>query len=89
MTCKTPTELVKRDLDGIYLRVQIGGKWENRCLTDLLWEDVETWLNGRFANRSAEDRERQLRQALKHLHERLRAIGDQLNLGTKMESDDE
>jgi hypothetical protein len=84
---KTPSALVTRDLDGIYLRVQIEGKWDNRCLTDLIWEDVDAWLIERLKNQSPEDRERQLRQIAKHFHERLRSIGDQLNLAARVEDD--
>lgn len=80
---KTTSELVTRDLDGIYLRVCIEGKWDNRCLTDLVWEDVEAWLKERFENQSAEDRERQLWKVAKHFHERLRSLGDQLDLVSK------
>jgi hypothetical protein len=84
---KTTGELICRDLDGIYLRVKIEGKWDNRCLTDLVWEDVEAWLKERFTNQSAEGCERQLLQIVKHLHERLRWMGDALNVGTRVIDD--
>lgn len=85
---KTPSTLVKRDLDGIYLRVQIAGKWENRCLTDLVWEDVEFWLGQNRLSRTAEDHIIYLRHLAKHLHNRLRTLGDQLDLATKTEDEE-
>ena len=35
----------KRDLDGFYLRVKRGKKWENLCFTDLATEEQQEWLN--------------------------------------------
>jgi hypothetical protein len=79
---KTTSDLVVRDLDGIYLRANIDGKWDNRCLTDLVWEDVENWLKWKMERQQPEERPEFLLKAIKHLHGRLRAVGDQLNIAT-------
>lgn len=79
----TPPEHIRRELDGMYLSVSIGGKREDRCLTDLVWEDVEKWLmttNERQAGQTEEDRAKYLLAVIKHLHERLRFIGDALRI---------
>ena len=81
----TNPALVKRDLDGMYIRVNVGGKWQNRCLTDLDWRDVELWLDGRFKAVEREDVEKMAKQAIKHLHERLRHLGDALDLARPSE----
>lgn len=36
--------MLKRDLDGFYLRVHRDGKWCNRCFTDLTEEEQRKWL---------------------------------------------
>ena len=78
---KTTGAIIKRDLDGIYIRVRVDGEWQNRCLTDLHWEDVEDWLRGAMLYpNDAEGREEKLLRVIKHLHERLRAFGDQLEV---------
>ena len=79
---KTPSTLVVRDLDGVYLRAKIDGKWENRCLTDLVWEDVDAWLQWKMEKQTAYEHSEFLLKVIKHLHERLRAVGDQLDLAT-------
>jgi hypothetical protein len=80
---KTTPALQVRSLDGIYLRAQIGERWENRCLTDLVWEDVERWIAERKEIQPDTYRETFLLQIIKHLHERLRAMGDQMDIAAK------
>ena len=65
----TPT---KRDLDGVYFRVERDGQWTNRCWTDLTDEERERFGEGRGTEwwRSLAD----------HLAERLRAMGDELDV---------
>ena len=65
----------KRNLDGIYLRAEIDGKFESRCLTDLPWEFVEDWMRSRLMGNPDV-----AFQAAKHLHERFRHIGDELDV---------
>ena len=64
-----PTE---RNLDGIFFRVQIDGKWCNRCVTDMPWNEVEKILED-LPHSWAVD-------MAKHLHGCLRSIGDQFNI---------
>lgn len=61
-----------RKLDGIFLRVQVDGHLDARCLTDIPWEEIEA----KWRDRDAE----WWRGAAKHLHERLRSIGDQFDI---------
>jgi hypothetical protein len=77
---ETTGAIVKRDLDGIHPRIKIDGKWENRCLTDLCWGDVERWMRGK-CEENGDDYAREFYLGVaRHLHERLRAIGDQLDI---------
>ena len=41
------SELIKRDLDGAYFRVERNGKWKNICFTDLTNEEIETVVGDR------------------------------------------
>lgn len=66
------SDLVKRNLDGAYFRVERGGKWCNVCFTDLTDEEIETVVgnrNGDWWKRMA-----------MHLREQIRLIGDELDL---------
>ena len=70
----------KRDLDGVYFRVQRDGEWTNRCFTDLTKAEQErftenrptTWLLG----------------LVEHLADCIRDIGDQFDIVYK-EAEDE
>ena len=62
----------KRNLDGIYLRVKRGDKYEPVCLSDMTKQELEEMLNP--------ERGEWLKGAVIHLAERLRDIGDQLDL---------
>ncbi len=76
----TPEPMSERNLDGIYLRVQVDGSWESRCLTDMPIEIVEHILDGNA--RGADDPTKYMMSAVRHLHKRLRAVGDQFDLIT-------
>jgi hypothetical protein len=76
MEFKTTSALQVRDLDDIYVRALIDGKWENRCLTDLVWEDVENWLVQKLSKASPYDIQQYLLYVIKRLHFRMREIGD-------------
>ena len=41
-------QMIKRDLDGFYLRVNRDGKWCNLCFTDLTEEEQSKWLDRLF-----------------------------------------
>src|SRR5262245_22361733 len=73
---KTPAHHLERELDGIYIRVCIGGHWVNRCLSDLVGEDVHEWIMAH----NPERRPAMCLNVLKHLHERLRALGDHFDI---------
>jgi hypothetical protein len=82
--------MIERHLDQMIIRVEIDGKWESRCLTDCTWEQVEAWIvfkcestagdNGKLGLREQVNYHREI---VKHLHERLRDLGDQLNVTGK------
>ena len=63
---------VKRDLDGIYLRIKRDGKYQNLCLSDMTKEELEENLNS--------DRGEWLKGAVIHLALTLHDIGEQFNI---------
>ena len=63
---------MNRDLDGIYLRVKRGNKYEAVCLSDMTKEELEANLNP--------ERGEWLKGAVIHLALTLRAIGDMFDL---------
>ena len=79
---KISNELIPRDLDGIYLRVQIDDQWANRCLTDMTWAEVREWLESKWQHldSSNETKLKNLEAIARHFHERLRALGDELDI---------
>ena len=99
------TEKEKRDLDGFYLRVKRGNKYENLCFTDLTAEEQKKWL----ARLSAEGLrsmvnvfcgnikmlanlnmdEEELRFMTIETANLLRKFGDAFNVKSKWESDTE
>lgn len=82
--------MTKRNLDGIYVRIQIDNKWQNRCLTDMTWEQVEEWIQERFSALDDNARIEMLRRIACHLHKRLRSVGDALDItGREKEEDNE
>ena len=63
---------VKRDLDGIYLRIKRDGKYQNLCLSDMTREELEENLKA--------DRGEWLKGAVIHLALTLHDIGEQFNI---------
>ena len=61
-----------RNLDGVYNRVQRYGKYVNRCFTDMTLDEQEKFMT-RFG-------EEGLKRLCLHLAERLREVGDQLDI---------
>lgn len=39
--------MIQRNLDGVYFRVERGGKWENVCFSDLTQQERERVCEGR------------------------------------------
>lgn len=62
----------KRDLDGCYFRVDRDGIWQSACFSDLTAEEREQVLHGRS--------EEWLKSLVGHLADRLRTIGDELDI---------
>ena len=66
------SDLVKRNLDGAYFRVERAGKWRNVCFSDLTDEEIETVIG---------DRGKEWWKSMAmHLREQIRLIGDELDL---------
>ena len=63
---------MKRNLDGLYFRVQRNGKWENVCFSDLTVEEIEEVSKDRDTN--------WWKQVALHLKERLNDIGEQFDI---------
>ena len=71
----------RRELDGIFFRCQRDGRWINRCWTDMTQEERE---------RVSSDRPASWWQSMaEHLADRLRTVGDQLDLYCYPEEDEE
>lgn len=39
--------MIKRNLDGVYFRIQRDGKWDSICFTDLTDDEMDEVLKGR------------------------------------------
>ena len=65
-------QMINRNLDGIYFRVERDGKWQNLCFSDLTEEEQKKVLKDKSP-------EFVLQIAL-NMAKRLREIGDQLGL---------
>lgn len=63
---------VKRDLDGIYLRIKRNGKYQSLCLSDMTKEELEENLNP--------ERGEWLKGAVIHLALTLHEIGNLFNI---------
>ena len=63
---------MKRNLDGIYMRVKRDGKYQAACLSDMTKEELEEALNP--------ERGEWLKGAVIHLAGQLRAVGDKFNI---------
>ena len=59
---------VKRDLDGIYLRIKRNGKYQSLCLSDMTEEELEENLNSKNGE--------WLKGAVIHLASTLHEIGN-------------
>lgn len=59
---------MKRNLDGIYFRVERNGHWENCCLSDMKPEETKNVLNGFEKD--------ELVRTIQRLAERLHTIGE-------------
>ena len=68
---------IKRDLEGIYFRVERNNKWETICFTDLTDDEKNEILKDK--------NEQWLKSMIVELATDLRNIGDQLNLKTEKE----
>jgi len=64
--------MIKRNLDGVYFRVQRNGKWDNICFSDLTTEEMQNVL----VNKNIE----WLRQLAIHLGVSLRKVGDEFDI---------
>lgn len=72
--------LEKRNLDGVYFRIQRNGKWDNVCFTDLIEPERISIMENRDI-----DWVKSLCLILAH---KLRQIGDQFDLVARMEDDE-
>lgn len=70
---------MNRDLDGIYIRVKRGDKYEAVCLSDMTKEELEKTLNP--------ERGEWLKGAVIHLALTLRTIGDQFDIARAEDSE--
>lgn len=68
---------VKRDLDGVYFRVERDGEWQSLCFTDMTEEERGRVLDSRP--------ESWLRDMALIMARDLRAIGDELNICYEVE----
>lgn len=65
-------KLIRRNLDGVYFRVERKGKWENICFSDLTIEERDSVGKDRSAN--------WWKSLAYHLADCLRGIGDELDI---------
>ena len=65
-------QMINRNLDGIYFRVERDGKWQNLCFSDLTEDEQRKVLKDKSPDFV-------LQMAL-NMAARLREIGDQLHL---------
>lgn len=70
----------KRDLDGVYFRVERDGKWEPICYTDMTEEERETVIAKRMRDWEPEERAAYWKNMANIMASTLRDVGDQLDL---------
>lgn len=70
---------MNRHLDGIYLRVERNGKWQDLCLSDMTQEELERTLDPKKGE--------WLKGAVIHLAQKMRYIGDQMDIEMVREED--
>lgn len=63
---------VRRDLDGVYFRVEREGRWQNVCFSDMTPQEREEAMEGRG--------EEWLRSMCVILADALRSVGDEMGL---------
>lgn len=63
---------VKRNLDGVYFRVERDGRWEDLCFTDLTEDEQEGIMYGKS--------DMWLREMVVVMADSLREVGDRLDL---------
>lgn len=64
--------MIERNLDGCYFRIKRDGRWQSLCFTDLTQEERMSVMQGRSVE--------WLESLCCHLAERLRFIGEELDL---------
>ena len=69
---KEQTVVMKRNLDGIYLRIKRDGKYQAVCLSDMTADELEETLDP--------ERGDWLKGAVIHLAGQLRAVGDKFDI---------
>lgn len=65
-------QMINRNLDGIYFRVERNGKWQNLCFSDLTEDEQRKVLKDKSSDF--------VLQIALNMAKRLREIGDQLGL---------
>lgn len=64
--------MIKRNLDGVYFRVERNGKWENVCFSDLTEEEMDKVMSNKDAD--------WLKGLCKRLGNVIKEIGDQFDI---------
>lgn len=70
----------KRDLDGVYFRVERDGKWDPICYTDMTEEERETVIAERMRDWAPEEQAAYWQSMANIMANTLRDVGDQLDL---------
>lgn len=73
--------MIKRNLDGVYFRIQRDGKWDSICFTDLTDDEMDEVLKGRGKE--------WILGLVKILAKTIQNIGYQLDLVGKNSDDEE
>ena len=69
---RTVNKMADRNLDGIFMRIERGGTWDNVCLSDMTTEERSKALAGKSNP--------WLLSVIDHLCNVLRSIGDELDI---------
>lgn len=70
----------KRNLDGIYFRVQRDGKWVNVCYSDMTWDERDEIARRRAEQTTPEEQAHWWRSMANLLAEQLYDMGEQLGV---------
>lgn len=65
-------EIMDRNLDGCYFRIERNGKWQNVCFSDLTDDEMDRVLDGKGFGF--------MRGLVMHLAHRIQSIGDAYDL---------